>query len=451
MSKGGGSSGSSTTTVELPPWLENAAKENLARAKYVSQLGYAPYYGNDVAAFSPMQQAAMQNTANTSSAFGMLAPVDAMAGMPQAYTDANGFTGYSSGNMFDVGLQQLAQRRPSQYAAMQGMFIDPLTGDLPIGFNSGGVVAINPNAQMSMPVAAGSTAGALPSGSDFGSEYVTQNDALSLLGQDLALSIYTNPLSNLSPIAKLGSQLYLDNQMEHMGQQTDMVYADQYADDPNSIVVADSNGNLNVVNLSGYSTSGDSITGSSTGGSTIYSGSSDGGIGNSYYSPSGSGGSGSGGSYSWNDYGGYTGVSGTGSDMGNDFEAFSNSDFDGNSSSGGSGGSSSGTYCCTAMRKNGDWTSHIKVYRMHKWHFDQPQWWRDGYDVWGKIIADKLITKKGNFWAKCFDAFYEKRIKGGKSTLKSTIAEVIMYPAVFTIGTVKKITGKHVELVEVGE
>lgn len=439
MSSGGGST--STQTAELPSWLEDAAKQNLARSQYVAKLGYVPQYGVDVAGFTPMQTSAMQNTADAASAFGLAAPTDVMAGMPQTTTDANGFTGYSSGNLFDTQLQNLAQQRPAQYAAMQGMFIDPLTGDLPIDFQSGGVVAIDPNAQMSMPVSSGSTDASLPSGRDWGSEYVTQNDALSLLGQDLALSIYTNPLSNLSPIAKLASGLYLDNQMEHMGQQTDMVYADQYANDPNSIVVSDANGNQNVVNLSGYSTP------TASGGSTIYSGTSDtgsgsSGIGNSYSSDAG---------YGWSDYGGYTGVSGTGSNMGNDFEAFSNSDFDGNSSSGGSGGSSSGTYCCTAMRKNGDWTSHIKVYRMHKWHFDQPQWWRDGYDVWGKIIADKLITKKGNFWAKCFDAFYEKRVKGGKSTIKSTVAEVIMYPAVFAIGMAKKLTGNHVEFVEVGE
>jgi hypothetical protein len=445
MSSGGGS----TTTQQLPSWLEDAAKQNLARSQYVAKLGYVPNYGLDVAAFSPMQQSAMQNTANAASAFGLAAPTDAMAGMPQATTDANGFTGYSSGNLYDNSLAQLAERRPAQFQAQQAMFVDPLTGDLPIDFQSGGVVAIDPNAQISIPVSS-SGGSQLPSGNNFGTEYVTQNDALSLLGQDIALSINSaHPLLQaVSPVSTMLAGMYLDNQMEHMGQQTDMVYADQYAEDPNSIVVSDENGNLNVVNLSGYSTAGDSITGSDTGGSTIYSGTSDtgsgsSGIGNSYYSSSGD---------SWSDYGGYTGVSGTGSDMGNDFEAFSNSDFDGNSSSGGSGGSSSGgTYCCTAMRKNGDWTSHIKVYRMHKWHYDQPQWWRDGYDVWGKIVADKLITKKGNFWSKCFDAFYEKHIKGGKSTAKSTVAEVMMYPAVFAIGMAKKLTGKHIELVEVGE
>mgnify|MGYP003644267725 CR=1 FL=1 len=52
MSKGGTTSGS----TEIPAWLENAAIENINKARDVSQIGYVPYYGPDVAAFSPMQK-----------------------------------------------------------------------------------------------------------------------------------------------------------------------------------------------------------------------------------------------------------------------------------------------------------------------------------------------------------------------------------------------------------
>ena len=126
----------------------------------------------------------------------------------------------------------------------------------------------------------------------------------------------------------------------------------------------------------------------------------------------------------------------------------------GRSSSSSSSSSSSGgggTYCCTAMRKNGDWTSPKRLYRMHKWHYDQPQWWRDGYDVWGKILADNLFTEKGNVWSKLMNAFYDHHVAKKPATIKSAIADVIMYPAVFAIGMTKKLTGKHVDIVEVGE
>ncbi|NBT30999.1 MAG: hypothetical protein EBT13_03590 [Rhodobacteraceae bacterium] len=70
----GGKGGSSTTEVKIPEWIESAAQRNLNRADEVSQLGYVPYYGPDVAAFSPMQEAAMRNTAGAASAFGLAAP-----------------------------------------------------------------------------------------------------------------------------------------------------------------------------------------------------------------------------------------------------------------------------------------------------------------------------------------------------------------------------------------
>ena len=125
MSKGG----SSSQTTEIPAWLENAAIQNINRANDVSQIGYTPYYGPDVAAFSPMQQQSMQSTGNAASAFG-LAPqgYDAMAGMPQAQTFANGMQGYSSAPLYQESVDQLQANRPAQFQAMADMFIDPITG-----------------------------------------------------------------------------------------------------------------------------------------------------------------------------------------------------------------------------------------------------------------------------------------------------------------------------------
>jgi len=130
MSKGG----STTSKTEIPAWLEGAAIENINKARGVSELGYVPYYGPDVAAFSPMQQQSMQSTGNAASAFG-LAPqgFDAMAGMPQAQSFAGGIQGYSSAPLYEESLAQLQQKRPAQYKAMTDMFIDPFTGARPSG------------------------------------------------------------------------------------------------------------------------------------------------------------------------------------------------------------------------------------------------------------------------------------------------------------------------------
>ena len=130
MSKGGTTSGS----TEIPAWLESAAIENINKARDVSQIGYVPYYGPDVAAFSPMQQQSMQSTGNAASAFG-LAPqgFDAMAGMPQAQTFAGGIQGYSSAPLYEQSLDKLFANAPAQYRAMNDMFIDPFTGARPRG------------------------------------------------------------------------------------------------------------------------------------------------------------------------------------------------------------------------------------------------------------------------------------------------------------------------------
>ena len=95
MSKGG----SSTTEVKIPEYIEAAAQRNLNKAERISQLGYVPQYGPDVAAFTPMQQASFQNTANAASAFGMAAPTsqrDIMGGMDAPTTYAGGVQGYSA-------------------------------------------------------------------------------------------------------------------------------------------------------------------------------------------------------------------------------------------------------------------------------------------------------------------------------------------------------------------
>jgi hypothetical protein len=125
MSKGG----TTSSNTQIPAYLEDAVRENINRARDVSQIGYTPYYGADVAAFSPMQQQSMLSTGNAASAFG-LAPqgFDAMAGMPQAQTFAGGVQGYSSAPLYEQSLDNLFANAPAQYNAMNDMFIDPVTG-----------------------------------------------------------------------------------------------------------------------------------------------------------------------------------------------------------------------------------------------------------------------------------------------------------------------------------
>lgn len=128
---GGGKGGSTTSKVEIPAWLEDAARANIARGEYASSLGPMPYYGVDVAAMTPLQEAAIQGTGQAANAFGVAGGnVSPTAGMP-ATTTMGGVTGYSSGTLYDQALAELKNRAPGQYDAITGMFINPVTGAAP--------------------------------------------------------------------------------------------------------------------------------------------------------------------------------------------------------------------------------------------------------------------------------------------------------------------------------
>ena len=140
----GGKGGSTTSSVEIPEYIEKAAQRNLNKAERISQLGYVPYYGPDVAAFTPMQQASFQNTADVAGAFGMNAPTsqqDIMGGMGAPTQYAGGVSGYSSAPIYQQSLDELARQRPAQKSYMDSFFIDPYTGGygpnapMPIDYN----------------------------------------------------------------------------------------------------------------------------------------------------------------------------------------------------------------------------------------------------------------------------------------------------------------------------
>jgi hypothetical protein len=91
--------GSTTTEVKVPEYLENAARQNIDLGNQISQIGYVPYYGPDVAAMTPMQMAA-----------------------------GGGMAAYSSAPLYEQSLAQLQARRPGQFAALQAPFLNPFTG-----------------------------------------------------------------------------------------------------------------------------------------------------------------------------------------------------------------------------------------------------------------------------------------------------------------------------------
>lgn len=155
--------GSTESEIQIPEWLQEAAKSNLGKAQDVASLGYTPYYGADVAAFNPMQQQGFQNTADASRAFGLSAPTDAMAGMPQAQDFGGGVMGYSSQPLFQDAINRFGADRPAQKSLLDSFFIDPQSGQVGSGSlsqsgvnapiqNTGGVAMDQAQQAFSTPV-----------------------------------------------------------------------------------------------------------------------------------------------------------------------------------------------------------------------------------------------------------------------------------------------------------
>ena len=131
---GGGKGGSRQTSTSIPAWVQAPAERNIARAEVAQKVGYMPFYGPDVAAFNPTQQAAFNSNISAAEAFGMVpqGSLTAMQGMaPTPNTYAGGLQAYSSGALFDQALAELKARRPGQVAQYDRLFVDPFSGDQP--------------------------------------------------------------------------------------------------------------------------------------------------------------------------------------------------------------------------------------------------------------------------------------------------------------------------------
>jgi hypothetical protein len=123
--------GSSSTTVQenkVPAYLEEASKLAVEEAKKIKEMGYLPYFGPEVAAVNPYEQAMAQNVGGMASAFGLSAPAAMdMSGVDTAAS--GGVTGYTTAPAYFSALERLKETRPDQYeyfARMTGF--DPITG-----------------------------------------------------------------------------------------------------------------------------------------------------------------------------------------------------------------------------------------------------------------------------------------------------------------------------------
>tara|TARA_X000001036_G_scaffold428740_1_gene458943 strand:+ start:412 stop:852 length:441 start_codon:yes stop_codon:yes gene_type:complete len=123
MAKGGRESNDAT----MPKFFETALQQSIGMGQDAAAMPYAEYRGPDVAAFSPMQEAAFRNQQNAMNAFGMQG---GQGGYMPTPVNAGGAIGYSSAPVYDQARQNLQTFSPATAEYIPSFGIDPVTGEM---------------------------------------------------------------------------------------------------------------------------------------------------------------------------------------------------------------------------------------------------------------------------------------------------------------------------------
>jgi len=94
-----------------------------------------------------------------------------------------------------------------------------------------------------------------------------------------------------------------------------------------------------------------------------------------------------------------------------------------------------GTHCCTAAQSEGHMT-FTEVKKLRAWHRKQSMIWQEGYDVWGKVVAENWISGRSKWSSDRVRDFYNHRIYG-KRTIGSVYADIVIVPLSYLIGIYK--------------
>jgi hypothetical protein len=152
--------GSQEQKSSIPAWLEQAGQDVYNRAQQVAGVGFIPYRGPDVAAITPLEQAAQRSTSQMAGAFGM--PKGAGDYLPATQTSAGGVRGYSSAPGYDAAVAEFKRTSPEQYAALmnivQGLRGEQTGNTGSTGGSAGGTTGVRPagRGRAANPYAAGS-------------------------------------------------------------------------------------------------------------------------------------------------------------------------------------------------------------------------------------------------------------------------------------------------------
>lgn len=139
MGGGGGKGGSSTSTVEIDPRLEELGVTSGVGALRTAALPFRPNRGVQIADFTPQQKAAMQSASEASAALGLATA--GPANMPMAEKNSMGIFGYDPSYLYDENVAKsftpediAAREEISRYYGAKAESIDKMPRD----FRGGG-------------------------------------------------------------------------------------------------------------------------------------------------------------------------------------------------------------------------------------------------------------------------------------------------------------------------
>lgn len=151
-------SGKETTTASQPAWYTAAAQAATEAAKKASEIGYVPYQGADVAAFTAQQKEAMQGVQNRFSSFNNPGtPPPQVQFMPEQ-DFGGGLKGFSSHGGYQTEIAKLEATYPG-IAAMLKQFQKSPYGAVgaPKSSVAGGPGSFSPPGPSTMPPVAPGT------------------------------------------------------------------------------------------------------------------------------------------------------------------------------------------------------------------------------------------------------------------------------------------------------
>jgi len=121
MAKGGRES----TDTTMPKFFETALQQSVGMGQDLAAMPYTEYRGADIAAFSPMQEAAFRNQQDAMAAFGMQGGQGSYLPTP---VNTGGAIGYSSAPVYDAARANLEASSPATADYISSFGIDPVTG-----------------------------------------------------------------------------------------------------------------------------------------------------------------------------------------------------------------------------------------------------------------------------------------------------------------------------------